>query len=70
MKKSAFKTTARLLSYIKRYIPILIMSVIFAALSSILGLYIPRLIGNAIDFAVGENTVNIQDDNFDFFSFV
>jgi len=61
MKKSAFKTTARLLSYIRRYVPILVLSIIFAALSSILALYIPRLIGNAIDFAVGKDNVNIGE---------
>ena len=58
MKKS--KTLARVLSYIGKYKYLLPISILMALISTALTLYVPILIGDAIDLAVGENTVDIE----------
>ena len=58
MKKS--KTLARVLSYIGKYKFLLPISILMALISTALTLYVPILIGDAIDLAVGKNTVDIE----------
>lgn len=52
--KSALK---RILSYIRPYMPLLVLSLLFAAVTVILTLYVPILIGDAVDYIVGKNKV-------------
>ena len=52
-------TLNRVLKYIKKYTPKLVLSVIFAAVTSLLALYIPILVGNAIDMAVSAGNVDM-----------
>ncbi len=56
MKKKS--TALKVLGYIKRYSPLLILSLVLATLSVALTLYLPILIGQAIDSIVGENNVD------------
>lgn len=58
MKKS--KTISRVLSYIGKYKFLLPVSILMALISTALTLYVPILIGEAIDLAVGENDVDIE----------
>lgn len=52
------KTLERVLSYIEKYKYLLILSLVFAAVSVALTLYAPILIGNAIDCIVGSGAVD------------
>lgn len=52
--KSALK---RILSYIRPYMPLLVLSLLFAAVTVVLTLYVPILIGDAVDYIVGKNKV-------------
>ena len=56
-KKGTFK---KVLHYIGRYKYLLALSVIFAALSAALTLYVPILIGNAIDCIIGTGKVDFN----------
>ena len=56
MKKKS--TALKVLGYIKHYSPLLIPSLVLATLSVALTLYLPILIGQAIDSIVGENNVD------------
>lgn len=56
-KKGTFK---KVLRYIGRYKYLLALSVIFAALSAALTLYVPILIGNAIDCIIGTGKVDFN----------
>ncbi len=47
------QTAARLLTYLKRYIPLLILTILLAATTVVLSLYIPILCGRAIDAMMG-----------------
>ena len=61
MSKMNYKqmtTLKKLLSYIKKYTPLIILSLIFAAVSSILTLYVPILTGRAVDCIVSAGNVN------------
>ncbi len=51
-------TWGRLLTYLKRYIPLLILTVILAAATVVLSLYIPILCGRAIDAMIGQGNVD------------
>lgn len=55
-KKSS--TLSSVLQYIKKYYGLLICSMIFAFISVILTLYIPIVVGDAIDLIVGPGTVD------------
>ncbi len=60
-KKKLDKNTIRqVLQYIRRYRVLLVLSLFFAFVSSVLSLYIPILIGQAIDCAVGAGNVDIE----------
>ncbi len=58
--KDKKSTLLRLLPYIGKYWPALLLSVIFAAASVILQLYAPILFGDAIDQILGLNNVNFS----------
>ena len=51
------KTLRKVFHYMKRYIPLLVLSIIFAAISVILTLYFPILTGQAIDQIIGKDQV-------------
>lgn len=61
-KKSGFdtKTVKRILHDLKHYRAALILSLLFAAVSVALTLYIPLLTGDAIDFIIAQNNVNFS----------
>lgn len=49
-----------LMSYIKKYMPLMFLSLLFAAVSSVLALYVPILTGDAIDCIVGMGNVDFN----------
>lgn len=59
-KKTSASAALRVLKLLKRYIPLLILSVLLAAGSSILSLYVPKLFGYAIDNIVEEGKVDFD----------
>lgn len=59
-KKAKKGTLKKVLHYIGRYKYLLALSVIFAALSAALTLYVPILIGNAIDCIIGTGKVDFN----------
>lgn len=59
MKKQS-KTIKRILKYIKQYGFLLVLSLIFAAVSVALTLYIPVLTGRALDLIVGKGNVEFK----------
>ncbi len=58
--KGKSATLRKVLYYIGRYKPLLIVSLILAAVSSALTLYVPILIGRAVDLIVDKGNVNIS----------
>lgn len=59
-KKGSLKTLRKVLHYIKRYIFWLLLSVIIAAASVAGALYIPIVIGEAIDYIIEAGSVNFE----------
>ncbi len=59
--KSSSKTFFKVLKYLKKYRFHFILSLIFTAIVVGLTLYVPILIGNAIDLAIGVNNVDIAE---------
>ena len=59
-KEQTRSTLSRLLPYIGKYWPALLISIIFAAASVILQLYAPILFGDAIDQILGKDNVNFS----------
>ncbi len=57
MKKNTLK---RLLSYVKPYAPLLLLSLIFAVGTVMCTLYAPLLIGDAVDCIVGKGNVDFE----------
>ncbi len=57
MNKQTIKKTIK---YIGRYKGLMLLSILLSAVSVLLTLYVPVLIGNAIDLIVGENNVDFQ----------
>ncbi len=57
--KTSSKTLLRVLKLLKKYLPLLIISVILAAASSVLSLYVPILFGDAIDYIVDKGNVDL-----------
>lgn len=51
------QTVRRVLAYIKRYIPLIILSLLFAIVTVALNLYIPIIVGDSIDLMIGEGKV-------------
>lgn len=61
MEKTSQKATLKkVLHYVKRYWPFLLLSLVFAAVSVVFGLYIPILIGNAVDQVIGKGAVDFE----------
>lgn len=59
-KRSNMSTLSRVLKYLKGNIFFLILSLIFAFAVVVLTLYLPVLIGDAVDLAVGEGDVDFE----------
>lgn len=53
------KTLFKVFRYLRAYIPVFILSLVFAVSSVILTLYVPILTGQAIDLAIGPEKVDI-----------
>ena len=51
----------KVLKYLKPYRFLLILAVLFAIVSVSLTLYIPVLVGNAIDHIIGKGNVGFED---------
>ena len=60
-KKFPFATLKRVLRYLRGYRALLILSLLFATVSVALTLYVPILVGNAIDFALEKGSVNFDE---------
>ncbi len=61
-KKANNKSTLkRVFSYIRPYMPLLVLSLLFAAVTVVLTLYVPILIGDAVDFIVGKENVDFDN---------
>ena len=58
-KKLDINTIKQVLRYIKRYRLLLVLSLLFAFVSAVLSLYIPILVGQAIDCAIGAGQVDM-----------
>lgn len=54
------ETTKKIFAYVRKYGIFVFFSFVLAAISALLSLYIPILIGNVIDNIVGENQVNFH----------
>lgn len=59
LKQNA-STFFKVLKYLKNYLPLFIISIILTLAVVILTLYVPILIGKAIDLAIGKNNVDIE----------
>ncbi len=59
-KRSQSAVLKEVLHYIRRYIPLLVLSVIFAAAAVVLTLYFPILTGRAIDLILEEGKVDFS----------
>ncbi|MDD6504804.1 MAG: ABC transporter ATP-binding protein [Lachnospiraceae bacterium] len=57
-KTGQMKTLRKVLHYMKRHIPVLLLSVLFAAVTVVLTLYFPILTGQAIDLIVEKGLVD------------
>ena len=59
-KKSRSAVIKKILHYIRRYIPLLVLSILFAAATVVLTLYFPILTGRAIDLILEEGNVDFS----------
>ena len=59
-EKTKNSTLGKVLHYIRRYMALLIFSILLAALTVVLTLYLPVLIGQAIDCIVAPGAVNFE----------
>ena len=59
--KSSASTFVKVLKYLKSYLPLFILSLLFTLIVVILTLYVPILTGQAIDLAVGKDAVDIVE---------
>ena len=62
MKKtySQKETAFKMLSYIKKYIPIFLVSIIFAIVNVAMTLYVPKLSGDATDLIIAKGNVDFD----------
>ncbi len=58
--KASKGTLKKVLSFIKPYSPLIVLSILLAALSVALTLYMPIIIGDAIDCAIGKGQVDFD----------
>lgn len=56
--KSQMKTLSKVLRYIKKYIPLLVISIILATVTVAMTLYFPILTGNALDLIIEKGAVD------------
>lgn len=54
------KTIKRAIKYIGKYKGLVVLSIVLSLISVLLSLYVPVLIGNAIDFVVGQDNVALE----------
>ena len=54
------KTYKMILRYLKPYMPLIVLSLISAAATTLLSLYVPILAGNAIDYIIGPGNVDFD----------
>ena len=54
------KTYKRILIYLKPYMPLIVLSLIAAAATTLLQLYVPILAGHAIDYIIGPGAVDMD----------
>lgn len=54
------KTLRKVLHYMKHYIPVLLLSILFATITVVLTLYFPILTGRAIDLIIGKGLVDFS----------
>ena len=59
-KSNNGRTLIKVLHYISKYRLHVFISILFAAITVVLTLYVPILIGEAIDYIVGKNQVNME----------
>ncbi len=59
-KQGQMQTLGKVFGYMKKYIPLLILSLIFAAISVALTLYFPILTGRAIDLIIDKGLVDFD----------
>lgn len=59
-EKSSPSVMKKILRRIKKYSPFVVLSVVLAAVSSVLSLYLPILVGGAVDCIVSPGNVDIQ----------
>lgn len=59
-KQGQMRTLGKVFEYMKKYIPLLIFSLLFAAISVALTLYFPILTGRAIDLIVDKGRVDLD----------
>ena len=60
MKNSQMKTLLKVLSYMKRFLPLLLLSIFFAGINVALTLYFPILTGDAIDLIIEKGRVDFD----------
>ena len=61
-KTDSKKTIRKILRYIKRHIPLVVLSILLAAIIVFLTLYIPILIGNAVDVLLaGKGNIDFEE---------
>ncbi len=58
-KKNNKETIKRVLKYIRKYTPALVLSLLLAGLTVLLTLYIPILTGNAVDLIIGKGQIDM-----------
>lgn len=58
-KKNNKETMKRVLKYIRKYTPALVLSLLLAGMTVLLTLYIPILTGNAVDLIIGKGQVDM-----------
>lgn len=63
MKKQNIQinTIRKILHYMKKYHALLLLSLVLATVTVVLTLYVPILVGNAIDFILGPEDVNFKE---------
>ena len=54
------QTIKRAIQYIEKYKGLIVISIVLSLISVLCSLYVPILIGQSIDFVVGENNVDLQ----------
>lgn len=59
-RQGQIQTLGKVFRYMKRYIPLLVLSIVFAVITVVLTLYFPILVGRAIDLVLGKGKVDFD----------